>query len=209
MKKKVLFALIALFSFLTTWAQNQTVNVGGNYVATLGADVKVNNGFPYVLSGGGLPEVTGFTVSGLSFTASYVPALEGTYNYKVVKWDGTKFVDVDNNADEDHALELGNYYLEFLIVTDTQATPVYVPFQVYGDGSEMFDYVYDAESFEDAMEEGHGLYQYYTVNPWSDLATMENVDENIVGQIFQPSAEQKQLSWWNAPWLLPEGCLLK
>ena len=188
------------------WATD--VAVGGGYTASIAEGQAFNNGTPYVLQGKGLPVVTGFSVAGNPLGApanTFVPALDDATKYEVYQKDhNDDLVKVGkNNGEGDDALPLGNYFLKFQIVNANQVTVVYVPFQVYGDGSNNFDYVHDFDSFTDANLPGHGLFQYYEANPWSDWGEVVN---GAVSKIYQPTGQpwwsanttkEARLAWWN------------
>ena len=179
MKKKVLFALIALFSFLTTWAQ-QVVPAGGDYAATLGQGVGYNVNRPYVLTGEGLPLVTGITFLGDPVTGTVIPAL-GTgesaspANYKVYKKETGGMVAVNkHNGSGDDALEVGNYWLQFQIETSQKLATIYVPFQVYMVGT--YDYIDSEVSFNGSVNKSTGylggLQLYYADEDYQDAAAL-------------------------------------
>ena len=179
MKRNFLLMLLLTLLPMVGWATD--VAVGGGYTASIAEGQAFNNGTPYVLQGAGLPVVTGFSVAGNPLGApanTFVPALEDATKYEVYKKDhNDDLVKVANNGAGDDALPLGNYFLKFQIVNANQVTVVYVPFQVYGDGSNNFDYVHDFNSFADANLPGHGLQQYYLAYPSSDSGVRVNTAE--------------------------------
>ena len=166
MKKKVLFALIAMFSFLSTWAQ--TIGLGGSYEVTFDqTTVAFNLQRPFVLVGEGLPKVTGITAGVTEVPeTSIVPGLSDPSKYKVFKKDATSFVQVANTqnlpsaetGDGLAAFPVDNYFLQFKIVTNDKVQTLYVPFQVYLAGT--YDYVWNKTTFDASVADG-GLKGYY------------------------------------------------
>ena len=210
MKKKVLFALIALFSFLSTWAQTTEVNASGSYKATL------NQAVPYVLTTQGLPEVSGFTLSGNPVTDEISPALATPANYKVYKYDEGNLVLVEkkNGADAD-ALPIGNYYLQFQIVGTGAQNTVYVPFMVVKKGVQgtNYDVVNNAASFSTSSQNG-GLAAYYAHYVWSDFGYNAGTADEPNWKTIEPGNEidgwlgmtyDEKVSAWNNWWAQNSG----
>ncbi len=198
MKKKVLFALIALFSFVGAWAQGTTteVDAGGGYKATL------NQAVSYVLQGQGLPEVTGITHDGDPVQGTIAPALDGTYKVYKPANPGVELVTKQNTSAEGDALPVGNYYLGFTVAGSQKLYTVYVPFQVVKVLTNAdYDYVHNEESYYASYTTG-GLVNYYKEYPWSDWGTMS--DNTIT--LYQPNnldwfkdhSYDDRLAWWNA-----------
>ena len=155
MKKKVLFALIALFSFVSAWAASgaSPVQVGKYTVVLTKNCIAVGEAAPSVL-----------TVAGSD--AGFAQA-EGVYEYDAEKKEFSKV-----SGD----LEVGDYFLKVTKGDDT----FYAPFQV---GKSYTDYlvrVNDAESFSGGwpdenetiggeLAEGGAYYYYYQEYPWCDV----------------------------------------
>ncbi len=219
MKKKVLFALIALFSFLTTWAQ-QAVPAGGDYAAILdNTTVTFNNNRPFVLTGAGLPVVTGITLQGDAVTATISPALNTPTGYKVFK-KGVVAVTPQNpyglglvnkhNGSGDDALEVGNYWLQFQYETSQKLNTIYVPFQVYMEGT--YDYIDSEASFNGSVnkEDGYfgGLKLYYAdetfmgAGIYDDFTTGNNTGEPSWMKAAAWGAP-KHNSGTGFPWVVP------
>jgi len=210
MKKKVLFALIALFSFLSSWAQTTTValdNEANGYKAVLGQAV------PYVFKGAGLPTVTSITNEGEAVPGTISPALADKGNYKVVQLVGTDMVPVGKaNGTGDDALSVGNYYLEFQVVGTNTMKLVWVPFQVIRVGvqrtptnnnvSADYEVILDEGTFNASVGGDNGLHLYYQDRPWCDLG---KVSSGLVTSVYDPTGEAwfdgktnaERLAWWN------------
>ena len=154
MKKKVLFALIAMFSFLSTWAEEPstvTVNAGGGFTAKfLGTET-------WVKAGAGLPEVVAINYGGEALSGTLAPALDG--DYKVVKQSGTDIVVVDSKNGPATKLPVGTYYLEFTVTGANTMKTVYVPFQVYEENTN-YEFIWNETTFVNSCNDG-ALKLYY------------------------------------------------
>ena len=155
MKKKVLFALIALFSFLSSWAASgaSPVQVGKYTVVLTKNCIAVGEAAPSVL-----------TVAGSD--AGFAQA-EGVYEYDAEKKEFSKV-----SGD----LEVGDYFLKVTKGDDT----FYAPFQVGMSYTDNLVRVNDAESFSGGwpdetlsiggeLAEGGAYYYYYQEYPWCDV----------------------------------------
>ena len=175
MKKKVLFALIAMFSFLTTWAQGiyVTVSAGGGYTAQL------HQTETYVFAGEGLPTVDKISIAGEPVSGTISPALDGTY--KVVKKVGGDIVPVESVNGEFNPLTVGNYYLEFTITGTETVKTVYVPFQV-GQEFNGYEFIWNETTFNNSCTDGALRMYYDTYYPggcdedghWDVVASVED-----------------------------------
>ncbi len=153
MKKKVLFALIALFSFLSSWALVEnpvTVPAGGGYKATL------DQTETWVAAGAGLPTVVEITRDDEPVAGTISPALDGTY--KVVQKVGGDMVEVSKNT-QANPLSVGNYYLVFTVTGTNTMNTVYVPFQVAEEFDD-YEFIWNEETFENSCTDG-ALKLYY------------------------------------------------
>lgn len=142
MKKKVLFALIAMFSFLSSWAAevavgDYTITVSTQYVALTGTD------------GVAAPTVTSIERTGASFTFATRCVL-----------------DEDGELVEGNIEYPGKYYL-VVNFTDGNVKVLKVPFYV-AEPSELFDYIKDETSWNASYESGV-LKDYYEKYPFEDL----------------------------------------
>ncbi|MBO7592302.1 MAG: hypothetical protein J6T00_02885 [Bacteroidaceae bacterium] len=166
MKKKVLFALIALFSCLTTWAAD-VVKVGG-YDVTLTSKLVTlaDNGTATAPSA---TSVAIGTTSGNLFKAN-----ESVYKID----DDGKLVTAELNA-------IGNYFLK---VTTTDGKSLFVPFQVGKTGDASFDveYIWNKATFDasvgditkepNAEDNPHGILYYYYKYRYPYSATADDYD---------------------------------
>ena len=173
MKKKVLFALIAMFSFLSTWAEDVTtvvVQAGGGYTAKfLGTET-------WVAAGKGLPKVVTINYGGEALAAGTTisPALDGTYKV-VQKVSGVMTEVVSTNGPSDK-LSVGNYYYEFTLTGENTMKTVYVPFQVYQevphktDTAPGYEFIYNKETFDASVGSGalKKYYDFYTPDAMTD-----------------------------------------
>jgi hypothetical protein len=163
MKKKVLFALIALFSFLSSWAQDVTtvvVQAGGGYTAKfLGTET-------WVAAGEGLPEVVTINYGGEALAAGTTisPALDGTYEvFQKVSGVMTKVVSTNGPSNK---LSVGNYYLKFTLTGENTMKIVYVPFQVYEEvpakngNTPGYEFIWNKATFDASVASG-ALKLYY------------------------------------------------
>ena len=164
MKKKVLFALIALFSFLSSWAASgaSPVQVGKYTVVLTKNCIAVGEAAPSVL-----------TVAGSD--AGFAQA-EGVYEYDAEKKEFSKV-----SGD----LEVGDYFLKVTKGDDT----FYAPFQVGMSYTDNLVRVNNAESFSDGwpdenetiggeLAEGGAYYYYYQEYPWCDVWFRNGAAEN-------------------------------
>ncbi len=150
MKKKVLFALIALFSFLSSWADDVTVGEGENAY-------KVSLSTQYVAldatNGVDAPTIAGPTVykgtSG-SFTATVACV-----------------VDAEGHKVDGKIKTAGTYYL-LVNFKDGEAKVFKVPFYVTAPVGGTAEYVYDATTWGKSKTVG-ALKDYYAKYPFEDL----------------------------------------
>ena len=144
MKKKVLFALISLFSCLTTWAAD-VVTITDGYTAEL-------NTMVVALTDNGItPPAITWVKSGE--TAIAVSSSD----------DGDSFVFDSNRkriAVEDVSA-VGTYYLLRYATVESQKVALYVPFYVAAPATSNFDIVWNDDTWNAAKAEGHGLALYY------------------------------------------------
>ena len=156
MKKKVLFALIALFSFVSAWAQT------GDKVGTLnGYDVYLSQKLVAVSSG----TPTAPTVSvynGATKVTAGVTVDDGVYI-----WDAT----TNGYTLYEGDLTFGNYYKKVSVISGTSRKSAYVPFQV-GTLSTKYDFIHDEASWNNSFNATNGalggLQDYYNANPDED-----------------------------------------
>ena len=141
MKKKVLFALIALFSFLSSWAANvkagdYTVTIVTQYVALTDATTGVT-----------APEITALKKG------------EADYFAAVTKMT---LVDESGNLVDKTAIKTAGKYTWVINFSDGQEAKVLkVPFYVAVPATSNFDIVWNADTWAAAKAEGHGLALYY------------------------------------------------
>ena len=143
MKKKVLFALIALMSFVTSWAAGSVVKVGG-YDVTL--DYKVV-ALP-AIGNATAPKATKVT-TGSSGNLLKADAAQTVYKID----DEGKLVPAELN-------EVGNYFLKV-----TADNTLFVPFMVGKTGEAYFDreYIWNKSTFDESV----GNYEDNLENPQS------------------------------------------
>ena len=187
MKKKVLFALIALMSFVTSWAAAPAITVG-NYQVTLSDQYVAVTAEPTVVSvtKGGAP---------LAETAY---AVQGVFDANKTKVLATQTP--------------GEYYLGIKVTEETSKTMLYVPFTV----GKTVDYsrVDNHEKFEAAMAENGAYALYYEKYPWCDVVYTPNGGDPILlypgetpdanattgktGQAFDGNANKEAANqWWS------------
>ena len=212
MKKKVLFALIALFSFLSSWAVSYpTVTVNGQDVE-LSSTYVVWNGTsataPTIVSTDWIQE-TGLLFVFNSTTNKYeaVTAITGPGNYflKATKDSKTYYVPFQVGT-----VGVGRDYNK-LVGTNED-----FPEDTFAD----FDYVHSQASWNTAKANG-GLNAYYTANPDEDVwvfATQNDFDNDVAGDGHYGTGADKtptwpawaKQSWWGAinatgaiyPWIV-------
>lgn len=154
MKQKVLFALIALMSFMTSWADD-VVTVGG-YKVTI--DTKLV-AIPVGPATATAPEVTKVTKG-----TETEDLLDADAAQKVYKIEAGKLQEATLN-------EAGNYFLQ---VTLTDKASLLVPFRAGLTGEDYFDteYIWNKKTFEASVgdltdgTQPHGLLYYYYKNIW-------------------------------------------
>ena len=199
MKKKVLFALIALFSFVGAWAQT------GDKVGTLnGYDVYLSQKLVAVSSG----TPTAPTVSvynGATKVTTGVTIDDGVY-----RWDTTNGYTLYEGE-----LTFGNYYKKVSVINNGSRKSAYVPFQV-GTISTQYDFIHDETSWNNSYNATNGalggLQHYYNANPdedrWNSEAQRWAQEGDKVGGSWP---EYCQHSWLGAqdapnalyPWIVP------
>jgi len=143
MKKKVLFALIALFSFLSSWATGPAAVLAGDFLVTLSDQYVAVTAEPTVVSvtKGGTP---------LAETAY---AVQGVFDANKTKVLATQTP--------------GEYYLGIKVTEETSKTMLYVPFTV----GKVVNYsrVNSEATFNAAMAENGAYALYYEQYPWADV----------------------------------------
>ena len=205
MKKKVLFALIALFSFVSAWAAD-VVTVGG-YDVTLSSKVVA-----LPAAGNATAPVVTSVKTGQS--SNLFKASESVYK---IDGDG-KLVTAELNA-------VGNYFLK---VTTTDSKSLFVPFVVGQEGAKVnpqdntdgyqlgFEYIANKADFMASLEnEKGGVYFWAQVGGdspnsfrWNTAANKfalfsDKVDgqwteacpQNWYGAIYAPGCESPEGSW--------------
>ena len=159
MKKKVLFALIALFSFLSSWAAvDVTV---GDYTVTL-------NTKAVAVGATSAPEVTKVMKGESDLTATITDV--GIFNASKTKVTALT--------------EAGTYYKLVFIKDGDVKKALYVPFSVVTPTTS-FIRVNSAETFATAMQTGGAYDQYYEQYPWCDVWYQYGDDESD-GVILYP-----------------------
>jgi hypothetical protein len=175
MKKKVLFALIALMSFVTSWATGPAVSAG-DFLVTL------SNQYVAVTA---QPEVSSITKGGNPVT-NY--AVQGVFDANKTKVLATQTP--------------GEYYLGIKVTEETSKTMLYVPFTV---GKVVnYSRVNDETTFNAAMAENGAYALYYEQYPWCDVVYTggaapillypgQTINElgQVVGQAFDPIGEDR------------------
>ena len=216
MKKKVLFALIALFSFLSSWAAlYPTVTVNGEAVG-LSSTYVVWNGTsataPTIESTGWTQETGLFVLNSTTNKYEAVTAITGPGNYflKATKDSKTYYVPFQVGT-----VGVGRDYNK-LVGTDTD-----FPEGTFAD----FDYVHSQASWNTAKANG-GLNAYYTDYPGEDVwvfANQDDFDNDVAGSGHYGTWADKtpqtaegtwpdlaKQSWWGAinangaiyPWIV-------
>ena len=184
MKKKVLFALIALFSFVGAWAQTG-VNVG----QLNGYDIWLSQ--QLVAVSGTAPTVSVY--NGTTKVTAGVTVDDGVYTYDATTNGYTLF---------EGDLTLGNYYKKVSVISGTSRKTAYVPFQVVKvavPGSD-YDLIWNEASWNASSngEGAGGMQLYHAANPtadvwnpitgqavWADPATDDNLERSWKGFIAQ------------------------
>lgn len=159
MKKKVLFALIALMSFVTSWAAGSVVKVGG-YDVTL--DYKVVT-LP-AIGNATAPKATKVT------TGSSGNLLKADVAQTVYKIDDEgKLVSVEQLN------EVGNYFLKV-----TADNTLFVPFMVGKTGDAYFDreYIWNKSTFDASVGEEDGILNKYYRVVWPYAEGRDDYDPN-------------------------------
>ena len=191
MKKKVLFALIAMFSFLSTWALVEnpvTVPAGGGYKATL------DQTETWVAAGAGLPTVLEITRDDEPVAGTISPALDGTY--KVVQKVGGDMVEVSKNT-QANPLSVGNYYLVFTVTGTNTMNTVYVPFQVAEEFDD-YEFIWNETTFVNSCTDG-ALKLYY--DAYAPQFDSERGNWNVAASI----KDGKYLGVEGFPWIAFEA----
>jgi len=147
MKKKVLFALIALFSFVSSWAAGSVVVKVGGYDVTLDAKVVA---LPPT-GNATAPKATKVT------TGSSGNLLKADVAQTVYK------IDEEGKLAPAELNEVGNYFLKV-----TADNTLFVPFMVGKTGDAYFtrEYIWNKSTFDASVEEGI-LHDYY-LTPYGD-----------------------------------------
>ena len=174
MKKKVLFALIALMSFVTSWATGPAVSVG-DFTVTLSNQYVAVTAQPTVTSikkGSETLETTAYAVQGV-FDANKTKVLA--------------------------TQTPGEYYLGIKVTEETSKTMLYVPFTV---GKVVkYSRVNDETTFNAAMAENGAYALYYEQYPWCDVVYTggaapillypgQTIEQGqVVGEAFDPIGE--------------------
>ncbi len=174
MKKKVLFALIALFSFLSSWAADVTV---GDYTVTIAT------------------QYVALTDAATGVTAPEITALKkGAANYFTAVTKMT-LVDESGNLVDKTAIKTAGKYTWVINFSDGQEAKVLkVPFYVAVPATSNFDIVWNAATWADANADGHGLKLYYADYPWADYGWWHNGwDENTWNKLGE---SQVQFTKW-------------
>ena len=180
MKKQVLLALMALFSFVGAWA-SVDVNVGA-YTVTLSDNV--------ALLADGVAEAP---------TVSSVKKGETSYDVTataVYDANSASLVAVD---EEEGITEIGNYYLGVSFTENEATKTIYVPFKVGTTEGITTELIWNKATWDASVESGI-LSGYFTLFPWYDLW---NAEEERVGNFNE--ASYKQLSYddaqkWTHDW---------
>jgi hypothetical protein len=198
MKKKVLFALIALFSFLSSWAQtNVVVQAGDGYAA------EFDQTETWVAAGLGLPEVVGITRYSEPVAGTISPALDGTY--KVVQKVGSEMEEVSKNT-QANPLPVGNYYLVFTVTGTNTMNTVYVPFQVAQEVPQRdddhnipgYEFIWNEETFVNSCNNG-ALALYY------DFYAPQFDSERGEWTVVASTADGKYAAVEGLPWIAFEA----
>ncbi len=152
MKKKVLFALIALFSFLSSWADDVSVTKDEvTYTATITTQ--------YVALTDATNGVAAPTLVGTS-----IKKTGGTCDASVAC-----VVDVDGNLVDKTAIKTAGIYYLLVNFTDGGAKVFKVPFYVTAPVPETkYDFIKDESSWNASFANG-ALKKYYTKYPQEDL----------------------------------------
>lgn len=187
MKKKVLFALIALMSFVTSWATGPAV-IAGDFTVTL------SNQYVAVTA---QPTVTSIKKGSVTLeTNTY--AVQGVFDANKTKVLATQTP--------------GEYYLGIKVTEETSKTMLYVPFTV----GKVVNYsrVNSEATFNDAMAENGAYALYYEEYPWCDVVYTpeggdpillypgETPDANAAtgktGQAYDGNANKEAANqWWS------------
>ncbi len=151
MKKKVLFALIALFSVLSAWADDVTAGTGDNAY-------KVSLSTQYVA-------LTDATNGVAAPTIAESKVYKGTESFDATV---ASVVDASGNLVDKTAIKAaGIYYLLVNFTEESVAKVFKVPFYVTAP-SNAYDFIKDKASWDASVESG-ALNLYYTKYPWEDL----------------------------------------
>jgi hypothetical protein len=213
MKKKVLFALIALFSFLSSWAaypavvkvNGEDVGLSSTYVVWNGTSATV----PTIMSTDWVPETGLFVFNSTTNKYEAVTAITGPGNYFLKATKDSKTYYVPFQVGTVGVGRDGNK----LVGTNTD-----FPEGTFAD----FDYVHSQASWNTAKANG-GLNAYYTANPDEDVwvfATQNDFDNDVAGEGHYGRGNDKtpegtwpalaKQSWWGAinatgalyPWIV-------
>ena len=192
MKKKVLFALIALFSFLSSWATDVTV---GGYTVTIATQYVA---LTDATTGVDAPAVTAIKSGDATIDATFICVLDANKN----KVDGK-------------IKATGTYYRLYNFTVENTQKVMKVPFCVFDPATTAIDkeFIYNEDTYEDSKDDG--VYKaYLAVSPWSYVW----YDADSDGYCWYPTAtsdEGKNTEWeqlkenddddmythhWNALW---------
>ena len=193
MKKKVLFALIALFSFVGAWATDVTV---GGYTVTIATQYVA---LTDATTGVDAPEVTAIKSGDATIGAKFICVLDANGN----KVDGK-------------IKATGTYYRLYNFTVENTQKVMKVPFCVFDPKeAEIYkQFVFDEDTYDAAKDNG-GVYKaYLEKSPWSYVWHGDGSD----GNCWYPTAttdEEKKAEWeqlkedddddlythhWNALW---------
>ena len=209
MKKKVLFALIALFSFLSSWAaptvNGEAVELSSTYVVWRNGSATA----PTIVSTGWTQETGLFVFNSTTNKYEAVAKITGPGNYFLKATKDSKTYYVPFQVGTEGVGRDGNK----LVGTDTD-----FPGGTFAD----FDYVHSQASWNTAKANG-GLNAYYTANPDEDVwvfATQNDFDNDVAGEGHYGRGNDKtpegtwpalaKQSWWGAinaagaiyPWIV-------
>ena len=153
MKKKVLFALIALFSCLTTWAADVTI---GSYKVTISAQ--------YVVLGG-----TSGSIADYAPTISAVVDKDNADMAYSPITDGGVYQKAGEVYEKVTALAAGNTYYRMVKITDNNVKKaLYVPFYVISSTTDKVEkeIIWNKDTYDASV--ANGVYgAYLTDSPWS------------------------------------------
>ncbi len=153
MKKKVLFALIALFSCLTTWAADVTI---GSYKVTISAQ--------YVVLGGTSGSIADYAPT----ISAVVDKDDANVAYSPIA-DGGVYQKAGEVYEKVTALAAGNTYYRMVKITDNNVKKaLYVPFYVISSTTDKVEkeIIWNEDTYDASV--ANGVYgAYLTDSPWS------------------------------------------